>query len=492
MKNLKFVLIIFILLAISLISCTDNPLQETPKDFLADENFWQTEEDALLAVRGMYGPFKPKIWGWQAINLHQEYTKGRGSWASMSNWDRPLDATQLWRIDLNWENDYMMINRVNNVLANVSDIEFKDESLKTSYLAEAYFIRAWAYFELVRAYGPVPLRLEPSTGANIHAPRESEDVIYQQIINDLQIAEAGLPKSVGSKTGRASAGAAKLLLASVYLTMENWQQAASKAEEVINMNDVYSLVEVTESDDFYNIFAIPANPEEIFAIHYSQETQDGLMNTFHRANIPRWNNSSSGFYTTLPVINENQPTILAPESWDEGDLRQNFNLYRDYEDGQGELVPLPSSSPVLFKKFIKDPNGLATHSRPLFRYAEAFLIYAEAAAMAAGGPTPMALEQLNVIKRRSHGYDLFSASPVDYPSGMSLEEFRNVIVRERGQEFINEYRRWWDLKRWGLVEETILSATGLQVHSSRILWPLPQAEIDNNDEITPADQNPGY
>lgn len=470
-----------------LVSCEENPLQETPKDFISNSNYWQSEEDAIAAIRGVYSALPGRGFTDQAVILHAEYANGRGSWEPINNYDRSLDPTHIGRTGGVWNWDYQMINRANNVLANVPGIEGMDETLKAQIIAEAYCMRAWAYFELVRAYGPVPLRTSPTTDVGgIAAPRAPVDEVYNQIIQDLQAAEPDLPVSVGDNTGRASRAVAKMLLAQVYLTRENWSEAAEKAEEVINMSGEYSLVEVEEPEDFYSIFATPANPEDIMSIHFASNREDPIVLTLHRANIPAYNSGSTGFFTSLPETNS-----IIGDSWDNEDLRKSFNLYREYVNAEGDTVSLPSTTPVLFKKYIAQPDGIRSNSRPLFRYTEAFLIYAEAAAMAAGSPTPLALERLNIIKRRAYGYDPFSPSPVDYSSGMSLEAFRDTMLRERAYEFLLEQRRWWDLKRTGRVAETI-ETTGKEFNDVRLLFPIPEDEINNNDEINQEDQNPGY
>jgi hypothetical protein len=111
--------------------------------------------------------------------------------------------------------------------------------------------------------------------------------------------------------------------------------------------------------------------------------------------------------------------------------------------------------------------------------------------MAEGAPSALALERLNMIKRRAYGYDFSVASPVDYPSGLSKDAFRDIVLKERGYEFILEGRRWWDLKRTGRVKEAMLAA-GRGFIDARLLWPIPSEEINNNPALTQADQNPGY
>src|SRR5690606_37402409 len=124
-------------------------------------------------------------------------------------------------------------------------------------------------------------------------------------------------------------------------------------------------------------------------------------------------------------------------------------------------------------------------------YAEAFLFYAEAACRAEGGPSALALERLNTIKRRAYGYALDTPSPVDYPAGMGEEAFVYAVLQERAYEFLIERRRWWDLKRTGKAKEAF-AAIGKTLIDERLLWPIPEDEINNNPAIGQEDQNLGY
>lgn len=101
------------------------------------------------------------------------------------------------------------------------------------------------------------------------------------------------------------------------------------------------------------------------------------------------------------------------------------------------------------------------------------------------------MERLNTIKRRAYGYAPNAVSPVDYPAGMSQTEFREAVLQERAYEFLIERRRWFDLKRTGKVKEAF-AAAGKNILDERMLWPIPEDEINNNPAINQADQNPGY
>lgn len=475
-----------IILLIGFFSSCDDLLEEVPNDFISRANFYKNATDAEAAVTGAYSSFYNNygITYWLFLVNHADYENGRGSQAPISDFSQVLDVGNVGRAASIWSSFYITINRANSILENVPGIEM-DENLKKQFLAEAHFLRAMSYFNLVRGFGPVPLKTKESTDVStIGAVRAPEEAVYELIIEDCNMAINGLPESVGEETGRASRYAAKMLLAEVHLTLGNWAEAAKEADDIIKSNR-YTLVRVQEPGDFYNIFAVSTSTEDIMSIHHNSSKGSSLPGYLHRPSTPPYNYSSGGVYAWLP----NEASFLT--TWDPADLRKDFNLYTQYIGPNGEWVDLPASTPVLFAKFITDPTGLSIYSDPIFRYAEAFLIFAEADAMANGSPTTAAVERLNVIKRRAYGLDPHAPSQVDYPAGMSLEAFRETVLMERAYEFIVEGKRWHDLKRTGTVKET-MAKVGRTVIDERLLWPIPQEEIDNNPDLTQADQNPGY
>lgn len=480
--------LLYILLPALLLSC-DNMLDEVPKDFVSRANYYQNEADAQGAINGAYAALSPDYFGGITyhllIELHGEFLNGRGSQAPISVVDQVLDQQNIGRAGTSWSALYTAINRSNAVLDNVPKIVM-DETLKSRILAEAHFIRALAYFELVRGWGAVPLRVSETTAATpLEAPRAPESEVYALIIADCQAAENALPLSVGAETGRASVWAAKMLLAHVYLTMGNWPDAAVKAEEVISSGN-FSLVTISEPDDFYKIFASETSSEDIMAVHHAATQSSSVPIYLHRGGTPPWNYNTGGNYAWLPNINS-----FIGASWDDNDLRKGFNLYTQYQNSQGQWVNLPSSSPILFKKFVTDANGLGISPLPIYRYAEALLFYAEASARAESGPSALALERLNMIKRRAYGYDPNAVSPVDYPAGMSEDAFVDAVLQERAYEFLIERRRFFDLKRTGKVKEAF-AAVGKNFIDERLFFPIPESEINNNPAISQSDQNPGY
>lgn len=481
MKN-----IIIILLFTGFLCSCKKILEEAPKDFITSSNFYRNESDAEAAITGAYSSLASSygITYWLFLVNHADDENGRGSQAPISDFSQVLDPADVLRAEDIWSSFYQNINIANSVLDNVPNINMDDQT-KSTILAEAHFIRALSYFDLVRGFGAVPIKIKASANISSEkAPRAPVDSVYQFIITDALAAEKGTPESVGAETGRASIWASKMLLAEIYLTLGKWDSAAQAANDVINSGQ-YTLVTVKMPSDFYKIFAVQTSSEDIFSIHYDQTMQSQIPIFASQPNTPPYNYGSTGYFAWLP----NMKSFLG--KWDDNDLRKSFNLYTKYIGPNGDSVSLPSTSPILFGKFITDPQGYSDYSAPIFRYTEAFLIYAEAADMANGGPTPLALERLNMIKRRAYGFDPSVPSPVDYPAGLSQNDFRDTVLMERAKSFILEGKRWWDLKRTG-TEKAAMEAVGRTFIDARLLWPIPQEEIENNPDITQQDQNPGY
>lgn len=462
-------------------------LEEVPKNFISPENYYQNEKDAEGAIIGVYSSNFLNDTYINFNGLQTDNALARGSFTSIGNFNQVIASDQIGRVDGLWTTWYRTINRANVVLDRVPQIIDINEATRARILAEAYFLRAFSYFALLKDFGPVPLRTVETSGATEKGvPRATVDQVNELMINDLLIAEKDLPETVGNETGKASKWAAKMLLAQVYLNKEDWTNAAQKADEIIKSNN-FSLVEVAKSDDFYDIFATITNPEFIMAYHSSTTRLTNFIQWLHGSGTP-YNRGAVYGFTNLPDMKS--PMI---KNWDIRDLRLDFNLYSSYVNDNGVLVILPpSDTQWRYKKWIKDPNGYSTYSVPIFRYAEAFLTYSEASCLAENSPSDLALERLNIIRRRAYGYNPYAPSPVDFQIGMNNEEFRNAVLQERAYEFFFESGiRWWDLRRTGRAKEAI-EASGKPFNNYRLLYPIPLAELQNNPAITQADQNPGY
>ncbi|SDS64071.1 RagB/SusD family nutrient uptake outer membrane protein [Gramella sp. MAR_2010_147] len=488
-------LIIFLAIVIINLCFTgcEDALAEYPKSRLVKENFYQNETDAFAALTAVYGIFSregefPSIYYMSLLENRADYSNGRGSQAGFSVYDSPMDNTSQSRVWDAYNDLYRGINRANAVIDNVAGIDNMNANLRNQYIAEARFLRAFFYMNLVKYWGGVPLRTEEFTSLDqIPAPRASASEVWELIISDLHEAIPDLADTFPeSETGRVTSWAAKAALADTYLNIEEWSKAMEMADDIINSGP-FSLVEVQAADDFLEIYGPESTTHsgEIFSAHQSITNGNGIATHIHLRNTGY---SVGGYHAWLPV----EGSLVW--DWDTTDLRQQFSIYTEYVNGNGEVTPLPADTPKLFNKY-RDAGTTGSfdgrNNIPFYRLAEMYLIYAEAASEVNGGPTPLATERLNIVRRRGYGVPLDSPSNVDFPEGMNYADFKDVVLEERVYELNLEMKRWNDLLRTGRAKEAI-EATGKVWDDVSLLLPLPVDEINNNPALGPGDQNPGY
>src|SRR5438445_3961751 len=251
----------------------DSFLDPNPTDVLAPENFYQTSSDAVAAVNGVYEQVKWSYW-LGSCDISDVDTDDSLA-APRFGADRHRMSAYIfnaieWPMGDMWGGAYRIINRANAVLDRVPGITM-DPALRDRLLNEARFLRALAYFNLVRCFGDVPLlEHEVTSLSGLKVSRTPVAQLYALIVADLQQAAAGLPVSYGgADVGRVTSGAARALLAKVYLTQRDWTNAAQAAGQVM-MSGRDTLL--ANYKDIFKIATEITNRESIFEINY-----DGLL-----------------------------------------------------------------------------------------------------------------------------------------------------------------------------------------------------------------------
>ncbi len=406
-----------------------------------------------------------------------------------------------------WNGLYRVVSNANLVLEKVPGISPMDEAQKTKVLGEARFLRAWAYFYLVRLWGDVPLVTLPQTAASedFRPAPASKDAVYALIVEDLKAAEAaGFPWM--DVSGRASLAAAKTLLAQVYLTMagyplnkgmEYYQLAAGKAEEVINYSIANPLI-LNLFPDYGSLHDedMDNRLEHIFMVQYNVVVAGNPMNNMFPNFKPVTFAGPSGTGSTVP-------TIEFYESYEEGDLRavnqEGFFYTSYYTDGSG--APFDLGAPYIFKHFNQKALGAegVPGSRnnnlnvPLIRFAEVLLLYAEAQ-NEVGGPNLLAYESMKRIRDRAK---LTTPAMGTY----TKDTFREAVWRERWHELCYEQITWFDMLRLRKVYNELTNgfddfvghinlSSNEPLQERHLLMPYPLPEMQNNPNLQP--QNPGY
>lgn len=463
-------------------------IAESPEsDYLLTD----VNEDVLEGlVIGTYEPLsrsRGRLWEsifGTAVELMGEYALSvTGSFNVFATYD--FDAVRQTDLSAMWQTFYEAIGRANFLIESVESNNTLSDAVKNKAIAEASFVRAVCYYQLVRSWGEVPLRIEPVTDADqIGQPLAEINEVYAQIIADLQFAEQHLPTTVSAaQAGRATQGAAKTFLADVYLTMQDYQNARAKAQEVMTNKATYGYDLEPALEVLYSATA-PTNAEDVFSIKFAQVRAQGsfLPAYAHDDRAKAAGLAARGLrrlstYESVPLI----------QGWDEQDLRRSWNLYSTVTIN-GEELPanVPLEGDYLFGKY-KDPDApeetAAGNDFYLYRYADVLLIFAEADNQL-NGPSPEAYEAINQVRRRGYGVDINTASALaDLPQGLSKEEFDELVFRERGYEFFFECKRWFDLKRTGRWEAFAAASTIKSAPTQGAYWPIPNVEIANNPDI---------
>lgn len=472
-------------------SCAE-ALKEEPRATLTAANFYQNANDALLAVNAAYdhlgsgtsnsdfgGVYFNSYWVIQAL-ASDEGKAGIVDPNAIQLDQFRHDPTNTFIEDV-WEDVYKTINVANLAIANIPTINM-DEGLKNRYLGEVHFVRALMYTELVRMYGAVPLLTTPTLDLSIlEIERTPAEAVWQQIISDLEFAEANLPASfTGADLGRATTGAASAYLAKVYLTRQEWDKAREKANKTMGLG-VYRLL-----DDYAEVFKIGNNNSEeiIFSINF----------TFNNDAI--WETSQFNVRTLPIALNRNSlswevPTMDVFEAFDTLDRRWETTFRTSFTEADGTILTF---DPHIFKYWDEAAEPSASSGGNDFfnmRYSDVLLMFAEADNEVNGGPTAEAYEAVNRVRRRARFADGSERNILPDLTALSQSEFREAVWLERRREFVWEGQRWFDLVRQERLKSQVEAAKpGVTVETSKhVLFPIPQRERNINPNL---EQNPGY
>lgn len=467
---------------IFLVSCEDI-LVEHPKT-LAVENFYNTNDEVATSVNAIYVPLRGTIEEQIVIlDVHNDWGYGRGSRADY-NAMQGFNAANINNAGSRWNAFYLSVRNANLVIINAPNGSSISKTDIDKNVAEAKFLRAFAYFQLVRNWGSIPLRTEENMTVK-DLKKNSVTEVYNQIVADLTFAETNLPE-VQTLVGKPTKFAAKTMLADVYLTLGKFAEARDKSNEVIQSNK-YSLVPVKVKSDFqWNLFGpvIITTPEEIFYFKYSRQPAQGTWILWILNHASTGNFNFGGAYAHYS--DATNPFYI---SWDDKDIRKS--LWDKVNFGLGPNTLISS-------KYI-DPNAVEQgrgggNDIPIYRYADALLIYAEASCMASNVPTAAGIEALNKVHRRAYGKDPNVPSTIDFNiANYNAASFQDLVLQEKAYEFIYEGKRWYDLKRTGKAAAVIKAAKGITIAEKAYLWPIPVSELNYNKALDPAvDQNPGY
>lgn len=468
MKRIKLYQSILAFILIGLTSC--DVLDQQPVSAIASSNFYKTATDAEAAIIGCYDGYQYDM----SNIMTSPIVCGDDGWASSGGNNTRMQTFAVnsgqGNVGDHWRNMYFGIARCNDALEGIPLVTDPSiDSKRDQLMGEAYFLRGWTYFMLVRWFGPIPIVTKSTRSAtdDLYPTRQPVEKVYDQIIADLLEAEKLLKPTMPNKY-RASKGAAKAMLARVYLhrlgiagttpaqKTEFYQKALTKCEEVM-ADTQYKLV---DGDKFADIFTVG-----------KQNTSESIFELSYRPNISMEGHNLDNEY--VPATGNSyrvrpDAKLIAAFNASVGDKRKtiSFDVYNNKTYINKYTAGNPS---IATNRRLQDVNVV------ILRLSDIILYRAEI--LNELNKTNEAIPFLNQIRARAGLQPTTATSQADV---------RLAIESERYLELCFEGNRWFDLVRTGRAQANIPELTDL----NRILWPVPDHELGLNPNLLP--QNPSY
>lgn len=486
-------------------SCNDF-LDVVPETALTPANFYQSKADFEQAVGGIYAPLQGLYnQDWILNEMRSDNTHFVFNIAQRG--PKPEEDPSTFTLENNnrntagkWTNNYLIISRANQVLSTIDAVAF-DQPSKDNLKGQAYFLRAFAYFDLLKNFGGVPIFLEPATSyQTTFKPRADLNEVYAQIVADAEQATKLLPAKAAQTAGRMASGAAYTLLGDVYIKQKRWADAETALKQVGPQG--YALL--PEYADIYKP-SNKTNNEILFDVQYAEGTSQAVSNYLPYRFLPVLADPSvitgvrPSSSNTDGCFNTPTPDLLAAYEDTLKDKRYKASI--GFYSGPSPLVGITYQNTPYIKKY-QHPHaryGETGVNWPVYRYAEVLLLLAEAANEQ--GKSTDAAGFLNQVRTRA-GLPATTAT--------TQTNLRDAIWRERRIELAFENKRWHDLVRSGLAVKTMSeygarikanpqkyyypagsgpAATAFNVTDRDLLYPIPIGEIIINPDLK---QNPGY
>src|SRR6218665_71478 len=486
---------VLLIMACAWASCNEFLVEDARASQTLD-NFYKTEADAQVAVNAIYAFLYPQYTGgyddmpWAMLEMITGRWKNVSQWPETGYYYTLSNTAGSLYIRTYWSSCYQGIECANLVLDKVPAIRFKEEKKKQSLLGEARFLRAYYYYLLANIFGDVPLKLTSTARPSDDGLRSKTAVkeIYKTaIVPDLIFASANLEYATPAGHGRVSVGAAKTLLAKVYLSMAGhplnepgaMALARDRALEVINSGS-FSLFQTDDKLTWFdklNNAAYDNLQEHIWDLNYSFPNSPSFISCYFLPQKPIFNtpkkNQYGGFY----------PDSLFLDSFDSRDLRGRNNLgffFNRFVAGK-ETHRFDWAVYKYFDKGVLETAPYGAKGIPLLRYADLLLTYAEAQNETDGAPNAASYTAVNSIRSRA-----------GLPSAEALgkDDFRQEVWKQRYWELCAESQGYFDIVRTQKVfdakRKAFVPIVGFQLPSGAVVkegylpFPIPQTEVQVN------------
>lgn len=520
----KYLIIAFAACLALFSSCNKDLLDVPNENSLSTGLFWKSEADinqGLIAVYGMF--YRQGTW---TRNIHTCLNGMADDGTSYSAWIELAEWTRFVYTNYNfdeqngkiWQEHWTAVNRANQVLDNIDNVEFASESDKNDLKAQALWLRSFYYYYMVAMWENIPLLLHTSSSADQPA-NSNPDEIYTQLENDLKQCIEWLPtRRDALNTARPTKGAAYALLAKIYMQHHKYAEAITCFEWLVDGDgkNYYDLV-ANYGDNFSNY--TENNKESIYEIHFS------LINTVGFDQTMNYLDPNAQLGTQLEM-QQGPPNIgwnnMEARRWlvdyfkrekttsGTNDERLYYTLW--YDNASSDFPDAHYQHLVYGKPWEAEwgqrcfPRKYSTDVVPIYywndnnyrviRLADILLLYAEALNEVNNGPTAKAIECVDRVRSRAQLSKLAESSYYTDPAILSSKAaFFEHIKIERALELAHECVRWIDLQRWGLDEAAVagIKTRDEDFNNFKVgkhhRMPLFQADVDNNPNLI---QNSGY
>lgn len=516
------------LLVVGLSACDEEDfLTENNPNQLSSQTFYQTEAHAEAAVNAVYANLQTiGLYNRRYYFIHDllsNEAEGMGSLEPDLNQFNTYNLSAGGNATLreNWDALYRGVQRANLVLANVPNVpdEELSQDLRTRFLAEVRFLRAWHYYELVTGWGEVPLLPELATQENIPEgiPKASQEELYELILDDLEFAENNLEVAyTGGDVGRATKGAAAALKGKVRLFRGSTQDNQSDFEaaetelgkfvssgEYSNASGTYA-GEYELVDDYFDNFMEETenNAESILEVQFSATGSANWSEQGTGVFEETFRNQEYGFTAWRNVI----PSRMLVEQYEDDDPRLDETVYFPGDTwGDNQTVEVPDDYPS-WKKYQlyyrgDEPASNSGNNFRVIRLADVLLSLADAKIEL--GKNQEAIDLMNEVRNRVNMPTYPDASaPYSVDAGSSKEAmldalYHEIAVEHAGEQVLHKFqlRRPDYLQAWADGPEYTGGGADADAGFSlpkSLRLPIPQTEIDGNNALTSADQNEGY
>ena len=451
-------------LAVSLTGCSDF-LNLSPISQANEGNYYKTADDFESAMVSVYSTLYT-IYGPQCLPSYYGELFSDNAWCNETAGDytdkiqlsthQGLTSANAIALEF-WNSYYACMFKVNNVISKAQDADFSEAK---AYEAEGRFLRALYYFDMVRAWGDVPLVLKPVTASEAYAmARTPASEVYAAIVEDLTYAAANLPDKSGERfKGAATSDAANTLLGKVYLTMGDKGSAATALKKVYGKFQLES--------DYANLWSLSNKncKESIFEVQYL----GGANNPYSRywAIFSPLDNRS----VTAWGMGANQVTDDLYDAYEAGDPRRDASIQNGYVSASGEQIEAKFT--IKWRDDNAELSGLteaADNNFIILRYADVLLMLTEATGDAS---------YMNAVRARA------GLGAVSYSVDNLLHEYQ--------VEFGCEFHRMFDLLRLGDAVSVLNNSSKHTSIKNRdeLYLPIPQYVIDQNPDVM--EQNAAY